>query len=69
MPSRDRGSKVEELPEAGELLYDEDDHPCIVVKTWPYEDRVYALRDGEIDLISLSRLKKVIEIDEQAKHS
>jgi len=49
-------------PEVGELLYDNTGEPCVVVKTWPWEDRVSVLFHGQVMLIELDKLSRDSDI-------
>lgn len=46
----------EALPQVGSVLYDPSGVACLVIKTWPWEDRVSVLSQGHVELIALDEL-------------
>ena len=43
-------------PQIGSVLFDQSGVPCLVIKTWPWEDRVSVLSQGHIELVALDKL-------------
>lgn len=43
-------------PQVGSVLFDLEGVSYLVIKTWPWEDRVSALSQGHVELVSLDKL-------------
>ena len=47
---------TEAHPQVGSVLFDQSGVPCLVIKTWPWEDRVSVLSQGHVELVALDEL-------------
>ena len=51
----------------GSLIVDVDGDTCVVLKTWAYEDRVSALKDGNLVFVPINDIEVVFEAQSQEK--
>ena len=49
----------ETRPHAGEVFLDSTGAPCLIVKTWPWEDRASVLSHGHVELVELNKLTEL----------
>jgi hypothetical protein len=48
--------KISTLPKVGSILSDHTGTPCVVIKSWSWEDRIAVLKNGCVTLEMIANL-------------